>query len=89
MPELESALEKDCVGWAKDHGWFEFKIMRANKKGIPDRFFAKDARPIFVEFKRLGKEARVQQERHIRELREQGIECFVIDNREDFYAALA
>lgn len=89
MPELESAIEKDCVEWAEDRGWFEFKIMRANKKGIPDRFFANDGRVVFVEFKRLGKIARVQQARRIRELKEHGVEAYVIDNREAFYAALA
>ena len=79
---LESQIEKPVVELAESHGWFVRKSNWLQVKGCPDRFFAKDKRIVFIEFKRPGDKARAQQVREINKMKSAGIEVHVIDNIE-------
>lgn len=85
---LESAIESDACDFAKDHGWMVFKFVSPGRKGVPDRLFIRNGRHLFVEFKRGDEEARRQQAKRHREMREHGAEVHVIDNLADAYALL-
>ena len=84
-PERESKIEKAGSDFAELRGWFEFKIMVASKKGIPDRFYARRGRQLFVEWKRDGEPPNAQQLKRHREMRAAGIEVHVLDNIEEAY----
>ena len=81
----ERAVSKE---WRK-LGYFEVKIAKANKGGVPDRFYASrelDVR-FWCEWKREDTDvvAGSQQEKRIDELREQGETVIVAHSREDFW----
>lgn len=89
----EAELEAKDRQHARRAGWFVEKIMRAARKGFPDRFYArggaevcrhcKRGRVILIEWKKDGKEPNaIQQHRHA-ELRAAGVEVYVCDNLED------
>ena len=80
---LESDIERPAHLYAESRGWIAFKIMRTSVKGFPDHFFARAGRIILIEFKKPGKGARTQQEKRHRELREKGVEVFVVDDLDD------
>lgn len=85
---LEREIEKPAVAYAVDQGWLEIKIMRANKRGWPDRIFIRLGIVIFVEFKRPDVEPSKQQQKRHRELRAAGVKVYVIDNLEMAYVLL-
>ena len=80
MREIE--IERPACNFAESRGWFQFKIEKASKGGIPDRFLARQGRIILIEFKAPNKEPKSQQVIRHRELREHGVEVFVVDNLE-------
>jgi len=84
-PPRESKIEKAGSDYAERRGWFEFKIMAASKNGIPDRFYARRGRCVFVEWKREKKEPSSRQLRRHREMRAAGLEVHVIDTIEGAY----
>lgn len=74
----ESVIEKRCVKLAKARGWFEVKVERCNKNGMPDRIFIKGGRVIFVEFKNdAGRLSQIQETR-IDELKNHGAIVYVV-----------
>lgn len=81
MREVE--IERPACSFAESKGWFQFKIEKASKNGIPDRFFARNSLIILIEFKRPGEEPNAQQQKRHRELRKQGVPVFVVDNLDE------
>lgn len=79
-----SVLEKKATEWAEKQGWFSFKIEKANKRGIPDRFYARDGKVVLVEFKGPREAVRPAQERRIAELISQGIVAWICRDMESF-----
>lgn len=84
-PEVvrEIEIERPASEFAELRGWFEFKIMRASKKAIPDRFYARNGRVVLVEYKRPNEEPNRQQLKRHKELRDHGVEVHVFDNLEE------
>lgn len=91
---LEKTVEKKNRSWAKAAGWFVAKIMRTSLDGFPDRFFARcqrqdrcifcgRGRVVLMEFKRDGKEPEPLQVQRIKELRDAGVEVYVVDNERE------
>lgn len=79
----ETKIEQPATEYAILRGWFEFKIMQANKNAIPDRFYARAGRVLFVEYKSPdGKPPTAQQLKRHREMRDAGLEVHVIDSLE-------
>lgn len=87
MREIE--IEKPACEYAEATGWFQCKMVSPGLRGMPDRFFARNAVLMFIEFKAPGEVATKQQERRHRELREHGVIVWVCDNLELAYALLA
>jgi hypothetical protein len=85
---LESGVEGPAVTYAELRGWWVAKFVSPGKRGVPDRLFIRNGRHLFIEFKRPGKDARKQQEKRHREMREHGAEVHVVDNLEQAYALL-
>lgn len=82
----ETEIEGPATEYAERRGWFEFKIMQASKNGIPDRFYARAGRVIFVEYKSPdGKPPTKQQLLRHQELRDAGLEVHTIDTLEAAY----
>lgn len=80
--ERESKLEKDSGEFAESRGWWQFKIMKASKNGVPDRYYARRGRSIFVEYKKEDKPPTAQQLKRHKDMRDHGIEVFVVDTFE-------
>lgn len=84
-PKLESALERDAMDYAVARGWFEVKLERCSKDGMPDRFLArKPEGVILIEMKREnGGELSPAQIRRHKELRDHGVTVYTVDNLAD------
>lgn len=82
MYELEREIEKDIVADAEAAGWWQVKLMRMSKRGLPDRLFVRRGRFVFLEVKRVGEEPSRQQTNRHNELKEHGVECYWVDSRE-------
>lgn len=89
----ESELEQAHWRRARLFGFFIDKIMRTSMNSFPDHFYAraKDedvcrhcgrGRIVLMEWKREGEEATAQQQLRHRQLREAGVEVFVVDSIE-------
>lgn len=78
----ETEIEQPARDYAVSRGWFADKIMRTGRRGFPDHFFARKGRVILIEFKRPGEPPKSQQVIRHRELRDHGVEVFVVDNLE-------
>jgi hypothetical protein len=76
---LERDIETPAMEFAMQHGWFQEKIVRAGRRGFPDRFVAREGEILLLEFKRPNGEARVQQAKRHRELRAAGVKVIVVD----------
>ena len=82
--QIESQLERKAMKLALTRGWYEIKIMKASRKGFPDRFLARDGRVVLIEFKRPGAledTSRNQKKEHLA-LAAHGVEVHVIDSME-------
>lgn len=80
----ESRLERDFCDYAVARGWFEVKLEKCSKDGMPDRFLArKPEGVVLIEAKRPGDgEVSEAQKRRHKELREHGVTVHVIDDLE-------
>jgi len=89
--ELEKAIEQYVAD--KALGWWGIPCIKLNivgRNGWPDRvFWLPEGRPLLIEFKRLGKEARALQLDIHGMLRKLGYEVHVCDNREDALEKIA
>jgi len=65
-------------------GWLVLKIIQLSENGYPDLYCYKNGRTIWFECKRSGKKnADPLQDIRIRQLREAGMEAYVVDNLEE------
>lgn len=87
--ELEREIEKKIRAEAIRLGWLCWKFVSPGLKGVPDRFFARKGRVIFIEVKKLGEPLTLQQGLRAKDLRKAGIECYWVDNLEDALVILA
>lgn len=80
--KLEAPLERDCMDYAVARGWFEVKLEKCSKDGMPDRFLArKPEGVILIEMKREhGGELSPAQLRRHKELRDHGVTVYTVDN---------
>lgn len=87
MQVLESTVEKKVCKYAKDKlGIINIKVKAAGKRGYPDRmFFIPGGKPLFIEFKKPGEDARPLQKYIHRILGDLGYEVQVHD---DFQKAI-
>lgn len=77
---VEAHVETYVVAQAEAAGWFVRKLKWQGQDGAQDRFFLKDGRHVFIEFKDLGEPERPLQAANRKEMEAQGAECYVIDN---------
>lgn len=82
--KLESRIERESCDYAIARGWFEVKLEKCSKDGIPDRLLArKPEGVVLIEFKRPGDgELSAAQQRRIKTLREHGVTVYVVDSLE-------
>ena len=75
----ESVIERQSVKLAEARGWFNVKLEKCNKNGMPDRMFMYNGGIIvFVEFKTdVGRLSQIQTER-IKQLRDIGHKVYVV-----------
>jgi hypothetical protein len=78
--DLESDLQSDIIDVAHIRGWFAVKIVSPSRRGMMDIYCLRRGRHVWMEVKRLGEEARPQQERVARDLRAQQAEVYVVDS---------
>lgn len=92
--KLEKTKEKDNRSWAERAGWFVTKIMKTSTDGFPDRFYARcnkqdrcphcgRGRVVLIEWKRDGEPPSDIQEVRIKQLRDAGVEVYVVDNENE------
>lgn len=85
----ESEDERKASKEWRDLGYFEVKISKANKSGVPDRFYASGDLGVrfWCEWKREDTDVveGSQQDKRIAELRANGETVIVAHSREDFW----
>lgn len=92
--KLEKAKEKDNRSWAEKAGWLVVKIIRTSTDGFPDRFYARSkkedvcphcgrGRVVLIEWKRDGGNLSPLQEVRIKQLREAGVEVYVVEDERE------
>lgn len=79
MQILESKLQSKIKTYLIKKGWFVRKILSTNCPGDPDLYCYKLGRTIWIETKREGLKARALQSYRHREIKQAGMECYVID----------
>lgn len=79
MQALESKLQSKIIRYLKKNGWFVRKILATNCPGDPDIYSYKDGMTIWIEVKREGKTARPLQLYRHEEIRNSGMQCYVLD----------
>ena len=80
---LESKIQSKIIKWLKSNGYFVTKLMGTSTNGIPDVLAIKDGRTLFVEVKRLKREADPIQAYRIKELNDYGVLAFVAHSVEE------
>lgn len=82
IKKRESSIEADGVAYAVARGWKHKKI---GTNAWPDHLFiTKPRRVIWIEFKRRGEAPRPNQAKRLKELRDMGFECHVVDRKEQY-----
>lgn len=80
---LEKEIEKELVKSVKNRGGLCIKMNSLSMSGLPDRLILMKSSKIgFVELKRKGKKPRSIQLRRIKQMKELGVPCFVLDDKE-------
>lgn len=77
--QLESDLQGDIIGFAEIRGWFCVKVVSPSRRGMMDLYALRKGRHVWMEAKREGEDARVQQAKVAREMKAQGGEVHVVD----------
>jgi hypothetical protein len=87
---LEADVQKSCVRWMRDRGWWARKFSTAERNDLVDYIFGKDTWVEWVEFKRpkgkvarAGKLSPTQVEEH-KAMRAAGMTPVVFDDFEEF-----
>lgn len=78
----ERGLEDKAIKLAQSRGWLVRKVKWLGRRGAPDRVFIKHGITIWVEFKQLNKDLRVQQNREVTRMRDHGAHVVRIDRLE-------
>src|ERR1700690_3653567 len=86
--QLESDLEEHATRWPRGRGWYSRKYRAAGGRGVPDRFYLRNGRVLFVEFKRRPAVPTVQQWEEIQALLDAGADALYVDSIEDFRAVI-
>lgn len=76
----EKAIEQALRQVIQADGGICWKLVSPGVAGVPDRLCLKSGRAVFVEVKAPGKKPRPLQQRRMKQLREQGFTCLVIDS---------
>lgn len=81
----ETSVEDQGNAYAKERGVWQRKFKSANNRGLPDRIYiTKDGVVFFIEYKRRGKSARVQQKLVIDEMKDDyNAKVFVTDQLDE------
>lgn len=80
----EASIEREVVKWANLRGVDSIKIETSSRVGFPDRlFFVNGGKPLFIEFKKSGKEATKKQLQVLRDLSLKSYDAIVCDNVDD------
>ena len=84
QPYVESVTEQGVVRWAEEQGIEHTKLNLLGNRSWPDRcFWLAGGRPLLMEFKRLGKGPRKQQEAKIARLKRLSYDAHCVDRKED------
>ena len=81
----EAEFQKQCITKARRRGWLVYKFASPSLRGVPDCIFIfsgiHGAEVVFIEFKNPSKAGRLSelQKRKIKELKQHGAECYVVD----------
>lgn len=68
------------VGVLRSHGWLVIKLIQTNFNGIPDLICHLDGRTMYIEVKRPGMAPNALQVHRHDELRDAGMEVYVVDD---------
>lgn len=80
LPHSESYIEKACVRFAKRAGWFCRKVRWLGRDNAPDRYFARNGKQIWIEFKKTKGKATIAQKREHRKMRAAGVKVYVVNS---------
>jgi len=85
VSHLESSIEqRACEGAEKLMGVTSSKLVTPGDSGYPDRiFWLPPGKPVLIEFKQLGEDAKKNQKFVHKMLRDLGYEVYVCDNVQD------
>lgn len=87
---LEKDIQKACVDWARDNGWWARKFSSPANRSVPDYLFARlsftglTQKKIAVEFKAPGKDSTKAQIEEQAAMRAAGWDVIQVDNVEYF-----
>lgn len=81
---LEKELERKCTTIARMAGYYEIRILKSTRKGVPDHIFAKDNHTFFVEFKTSIGVLSSSQRYEIKQIEKKGLNIYVIRDLEEF-----
>lgn len=87
MAEI-AQVQDPIINYAKSQGWLVRRVQWIGRHGAPDALFMREGRVIFMEFKDLGKPAKLHQERERKRIIDHGIEAYVVDSEEQGIAIL-
>lgn len=76
----EKSIENTLKRAIEAEGGICWKLVSPGVAGVPDRLCLRGGRVVFVEVKAPGKKPRPLQQRRMKQLREQGFTCLVIDS---------
>jgi hypothetical protein len=79
LKTAEKAVESRSCDIAMANGWFRRKLSSPNDRGIMDRFFIKEGRVVFIEYKRAGKFPTMLQRQVAAEMLDHGAEIWWTD----------
>ena len=77
---IEANVEDAVIDYAEGYGFFRRKIKWIGRRAAPDNIFAKNGIIFFIEFKKPGKDLRLDQKREVKRMRDAGIKVYVIDD---------
>jgi len=78
----ESLIEKKVSDYAKLLGWLTYKFTSPQNRGVPDRIYFREGVTLLIEFKAPGKTPTKLQQSHIKKLKDQLINVYVVDSIE-------
>lgn len=77
---LERDIEKRVTDYATKKGFWSRKFTSPQRRGVPDRVFARCGQVFWIEFKAAGKKPTPLQESEIAKMRAVGLTVHVIDD---------